>query len=35
LPPLGARQTNPLLGVKPKPGPLGQDFYFAWYMVVI
>jgi len=27
LPPLGARQTNPLLGVNPNPGPLGQDFY--------
>ena len=27
LPPEGARQTNPLIGVIPKPGPLGQDIY--------
>jgi hypothetical protein len=27
LPPQGARQTHPLIGVNPKPGPLGQDIY--------
>ena len=27
LPPQGARQTNPLSGVNPKPGPQGQDLY--------